>query len=182
MRQKPDRNKEEARKILSQRSKAKPESSKGKGEGRKAPPPAAPKIPQIGPAENEDLDQYGRSGMTAAEFREVARANHWTEEEITAQLDYAAGAEGERSRLVAELPGNWPTAPLGPGAHGYTQADFDERDWRKLQKEIAALEAFGIRSGDKTESERLALLRRACARAGISIRRANELHERMLVA
>jgi hypothetical protein len=64
----------------------------------------------------------------------------------------------------------------------YTQQDFDERDWRKLQREIDLMREAGVGSAEAAdaESHQVALFRIACERAGISTRRGKELYRRML--
>lgn len=58
-----------------------------------------------------------------------------------------------------------------------SQQDFDERDWRRLNREIDTMREAGVGSAD--ESDPVALFRQACARAGISTQRAADLQRKM---
>jgi hypothetical protein len=61
----------------------------------------------------------------------------------------------------------------------YTQQDFDERDWRKLNHQISMMReaSVGNPGGGGSGEERF---KQACQRAGISPRRGYELWERMM--
>jgi len=59
----------------------------------------------------------------------------------------------------------------------YTQADFDARDWRKLNQELNLLREASVGSGGADDwRSRFAL---ACQRAGISVRRGEDLFRTM---
>ena len=58
----------------------------------------------------------------------------------------------------------------------YTQQDFDERDWRVLNREIALIRESTVGNGSNGEDN----FSRACQRAGISVRRGYELWKKMM--
>lgn len=62
------------------------------------------------------------------------------------------------------------------GAPQFSQTDFDERDWRLLQRQMNNLSEACV--GSSTEDG--TGFRKACERAGISTRRGKELYKKML--
>jgi hypothetical protein len=119
--------------------------------------------------EAEEIADFQVAGLGAT----VADMVSWglTGEEALAQYNWHRLIEAEKDRLSARPATN-------DRRRRYTQADFDERDWRKLQKEIDRLRQSGI--GSAHETDPLAFFRRACERAGISTGRGNELYRKML--
>lgn len=80
--------------------------------------------------------------------------------------------EDEARRLLAGEGYNAPT----PAKPCYTQRDFDERDWRKLNRELDLIRNASVGDGSSGEAR----FKVACQRAGISPRRGYELWERMM--
>ena len=104
-------------------------------------------------------------GATVDDLREMGL----TEEEAKAQVAHHRELEAAKNELIESHSQPQPS---------YTQQDFDERDWRKLQKEIDSMREASIGSAEQTQP--VAFFRRACERAGISTRRGHELYAKML--
>lgn len=71
-----------------------------------------------------------------------------------------------------------PALERAAGACNYRQADFDARDWRKLQREVALMREATIGGRERVDPD--TFFRMACERAGISEARGEQLYGRMV--
>ena len=88
---------------------------------------------------------------------------------------FRGGNKEEEKDLEAKEQSTKGEAPPPPK---FTQHDFDERDWRKLNREIATIREAGIGGGGNRDGPDNFSI--ACQRAGISVRRGHELWRNMM--